>query len=266
MSRAVSPETRLLLDLRALAPVDMAFAATVDPDGGSFVLDRFDGARTGSLRGVRSAVGDGLGGRCIALRRPVYVADYVTARGISHQYDRAVSAEGLRSIVAVPVFDGDVVRAVVYAGSRRTLGFGERLVDRAVSVVRRHPTAPAPPEPPTTGVRAPGPDEIAELREIASAVDDPDLRRRLSGLLERLGAPADPPEPTSPLTPSSPLTARERDVLAEAALGHGNRAIGARLGLREQTVKSYLKAAMSKLDSHTRGEAVHRARVAGLLP
>lgn len=255
MSRAVSPETRLLPELRTLGPVDMAFAATVDAAAGSFVLDRFHGARTGSLRGVRSAVGDGLGGRCIALRRPVYVADYVTARGISHQYDRAVSAEGLRSIVAVPVFDGDVVSAVVYAGSRRCIGFGERLVDRAVALVRRHTSEPVRPDP-----RAPRPDELAELREIAAAVVDPDLRLRLSGVLDRLDAPAE-----APLVPS-PLTARERDVLAEAAFGLGNRAIGTRLGLSEQTVKSYLKAAMSKLDSHTRGEAVHRARTAGLLP
>ena len=130
--------TGLLGRLRALAPVDMAFAATVDVPGTSFVLDRFDGARGDSLRGVRSAVGDGLGGRCIALRRPVYVADYVSARGISHQYDGAVSAEGLRSIIAVPVLDGGVVREVVYAGSRGRDGFGERLVDRTVEVVRRH--------------------------------------------------------------------------------------------------------------------------------
>lgn len=239
---------RLLPELRGLGPVDMAFAATVGAT--SFVLDRFDGARSGSLQGVRSGLGEGLGGRCITLRRPVYVADYVTARGISHQYDRAVSDEGLRAIVAVPVFDGGVVRSVVYAGSRRSLGFGERLVDRAVALVRSHTAAPAP--------RPPGADEIAELREIAAAVDDPDLRRRLAGVLDRLtGEPSAVP---------SPLTARERDVLAQAALGHGNRAIGTRLGISEQTAKSYLKSAMSKLDSHTRGEAVHRARAAGLLP
>lgn len=238
--------TGLLGRLRTLAPVDMAFAATVDRSGSSFVLDRFDGARSGSLHGVRSAVGDGLGGRCIALRRPVYVADYVTARGISHQYDGAVSAEGLRSIIAVPVLHGGVVREVVYAGSRGSGGFGERLVDRTVEIVRRHSVS--------------RPDDVCtELRDIAAAVSDPALRRRLDDLADRLAVP-------EPGRPPVALTPREHDVLAEVALGHGNRAVATRLGLTEQTAKSYLKAAMSKLDSHTRGEAVHRARGFGLLP
>ena len=245
---AAAGTTGLLGRLRALAPVDMAFAASVDRSGSSFVLDRFDGARSGSLRGVRSAVGDGLGGRCIALRRPVYVVDYVTARGISHQYDDAVSGEGLRSIVAVPVLDGGTVREVVYAGTRGRTGFGERLVERTVEIVRGHPT-----------VDTPADDVCAELREIAAAMSEPALRRRLEDVVDRL-ATAEPERPAATLTP------RELDVLAEVALGHGNRAVAARLGLTEQTAKSYLKAAMSKLDSHTRGEAVHRARGFGLLP
>lgn len=247
---AVAGTPNLLGRLRALAPVDMAFAASVDAAGSSFVLDRFDGARIGSLQGVRSAVGEGLGGRCIALGRPVYVRDYVRARGISHQYDCAVSAEGLRSIIAVPVLDGGVVRDVVYAGSRGRAGFGERLVDRTVEIVRGH-TAP--------GAANRQDDVGAELREIAADVSEPALRRRLEGLADRL---ADASPERSPVT----LTPREHDVLAEVALGHANRVVAARLGLTEQTAKSYLKAAMSKLDSHTRGEAVHRARGFGILP
>ncbi|TCK21376.1 helix-turn-helix transcriptional regulator [Pseudonocardia endophytica] len=242
----VAAGTGVLGRLRALTPVDMAFAASVDVSGSSFVLDRFDGARSGSLRGVRSAVGDGLGGRCIALARPVYVRDYVAARGITHQYDGAVSAEGLRSIIAIPVFDGDVVREVVYAGSRGRSGFGERLVDRTVEIVRRH-----------TDTK---PDVRAELRDIAAAVSDPALRRRLEDLVDRVGEQPEPEPPVVALTP------REHDVLVEVALGHGNRTVAQRLGLTEQTAKSYLKSAMSKLDSHTRGEAVHRARESGLLP
>ncbi|TNC23768.1 response regulator transcription factor [Amycolatopsis alkalitolerans] len=62
------------------------------------------------------------------------------------------------------------------------------------------------------------------------------------------------------------LTQRELDVLAEVAMGWSNGRVASRLGLTEQTVKSYLKGAMSKLDSHTRGEAVYQARIHGLLP
>ena len=39
-----------------------------------------------------------------------------------------------------------------------------------------------------------------------------------------------------------------------------------RLSVRPETVKSYLGAAMGKLDAHTRHEAVVRARTLGLLP
>ncbi|WP_433038450.1 response regulator transcription factor [Actinomycetospora sp. CA-053990] len=49
-------------------------------------------------------------------------------------------------------------------------------------------------------------------------------------------------------------------------MGHANGEVGARLGLTVETVKSYLKSAMAKLGSRTRGEAVHRARAGGLLP
>jgi LuxR family transcriptional regulator, regulator of acetate metabolism len=54
-------------------------------------------------------------------------------------------------------------------------------------------------------------------------------------------------------------------VLALVAVGCGNGAVAERLGLTVHTVKSYLKSAMGKLDSHTRGEAVHAARGAGLI-
>jgi DNA-binding NarL/FixJ family response regulator len=62
------------------------------------------------------------------------------------------------------------------------------------------------------------------------------------------------------------LSPREVDVLACAALGATNSEIAAELALRETTVKSYLGAAMSKLDASTRHAAVAKARRAGLLP
>jgi DNA-binding CsgD family transcriptional regulator len=54
-------------------------------------------------------------------------------------------------------------------------------------------------------------------------------------------------------------------VLDRAARGRGNRQLAHDLGLTEQTVTSYLRAAMAKLNSRTRGEAVSRARSTGLL-
>ena len=62
------------------------------------------------------------------------------------------------------------------------------------------------------------------------------------------------------------LSPREIDVLACAALGDTNAEIAATLALKEVTVKSYLQAAMAKLDASTRHAAVAKARRAGLLP
>jgi DNA-binding CsgD family transcriptional regulator len=50
------------------------------------------------------------------------------------------------------------------------------------------------------------------------------------------------------------------------ATGATNAATAERLGLRPETVKGYLRAAMRKLGAHTRLEAVVAARRAGLLP
>ena len=267
----VRPGTALLLrELRRIGPIEVAFAASVDQAGGTFVLDHFDGARTDRLDGVVSAVGDGLGGRCIAMERPVRVRDYAAARGISHQYDECVAGEGLRAIVAIPVMEAGAVREVVYGGSRRPLTLGGRLVDRMVRIVA-DATRPARPDTrlPILGeaaVMSLGGEEVralhAEIRAIAGSVVEPDVRRRLARILERLS----PPKPETAEVPAVALARREIDVLAIVAIGFGNIEVATMLGLTVQTVKSYLKSAMGKLDSHTRGEAVHRARCMGLLP
>ena len=59
---------------------------------------------------------------------------------------------------------------------------------------------------------------------------------------------------------------RETDVLAAVASGATNATAAARLGLRPETVKGYLRSAMRKLGAHTRLEAVVAARRAGALP
>jgi two-component system response regulator DesR len=58
----------------------------------------------------------------------------------------------------------------------------------------------------------------------------------------------------------SPLTARERDVLAEACDGSTIGDIAGRLHLSESTVRNYLSSAIGKTDARNRIEA---ARAAG---
>ncbi|MFJ1456626.1 response regulator transcription factor [Nocardia sp. N2S4-5] len=61
------------------------------------------------------------------------------------------------------------------------------------------------------------------------------------------------------------LTPREYDVLRLVATGGTNGEIGARLGLSNNTVKSYLRAVMQKLQARNRAQAVANARRHGLL-
>lgn len=66
-------------------------------------------------------------------------------------------------------------------------------------------------------------------------------------------------------TPVEDLTPREREVLQLLAEGLPNRAIARRLGVSDHTVKFHMHAIFSKLDVHTRTEAVARAARLGLV-
>lgn len=61
------------------------------------------------------------------------------------------------------------------------------------------------------------------------------------------------------------LTARERDVLALVAQGLGNRDVARRLGIAEETVKSYLSNVLQKLQASDRTHAVVIALRRGML-
>jgi DNA-binding CsgD family transcriptional regulator len=158
------------------------------------------------------------------------------------------------------------LHGAVYGAVRRPIEFGERFLGRMVDTVRaavRHHA-----HPPTVGgdgrdvllSREEARELHAVLRAVRAGTTDPAGRSRLDVLASRLH------HGDAAAAPDVHLSAREVDVLALVAVGHANGEVAARLGLRVETVKSYLKSAMAKLGSRTRGEAVHRARVAGLLP
>lgn len=65
--------------------------------------------------------------------------------------------------------------------------------------------------------------------------------------------------------PDEELTAREREVLHWMAEGLPNKAIAARLGISEHTVKFHVNAILNKLGVQSRTEAVVRAVRLGLL-
>ncbi len=280
---AARPDDRDVLraavrEVRATSGMSVAFAGPVA--AGSFRIDELVGGRTRHLRGLEVRSGAGLGGRVLREGRPAGVEDYGRALDITHDYDGPVLAEGLRTVAAVPVLVAGRPRAVLYAASREGGSVGDRArdalaraaarmaaeltvrdeVDRRLALMAAVPSGLPAAEDPARWeeVRA----VHADLRLVASATGDAALRDRLLAACTRLaalGAAEDAPATVH-------LSGREVDVLTQVALGCSNRETAARLALRPETVKSYLGSAMTKLDAHTRLEAVVRARRLGLLP
>ncbi|MFC7303052.1 response regulator transcription factor [Streptomyces monticola] len=261
-----------LVRLRRATGLPVAFGGLIE-EGLRLRIGELSGAATGALRGLGVSNGSGLGGKTLALGRPCAVTDYRTSRHISHEYDSAVETEGLRSVLAVPVVVRRRVRGVLYGALRTAQPLGDRALTAAVDAARdieqalvvrdeAHALLAAAREP----VAGPGAwEQVREahgaLRALAPRIVDPALRAELLAVCGRLaGASAAPPEHTVRLAP------REVDVLACVASGATNTATAARLGLRPETVKGYLRSAMRKLGAHTRLEAVVAARRAGLLP
>lgn len=269
-----------LLTLRRATGLPVAFGGMLH-DTRQVRIAELNGTATSALRGLAICIGNGLGGKSIALQRPCAVTDYRQARHITHEYDAAVAAEGLRSVVAVPVIVRRRVRGVLYGALRDPLPMGERAFDAAVAAARDVEQALvvrdevqrllAVTREPVYG-RPEAWEEVreahSELRALAPRIVDAGLRGELHAVCGRLagagggaGGRHDHREQRAVT-----LTPREVDVLACVAAGSTNAAAAERLGLRPETVKGYLRAAMRKLGAHTRLEAVVAARRAGLLP
>lgn len=238
------------------------------------------GNTTDSLNGLVVRRGNGLGGKAMAMARPVWVSNYPCAATISHDYDGPVGREGLLSIVAVPIVVRRKVRGVLYGALREPLSLADRVVGAAMQAARDLeqelavrdraedalalplPGAAAPP-----GSSAARWEEVravhAELRALAEEVQDGPTRDRLREATLRLAA-AGLDEPGARGGPV--VSPRELDVLSYVAIGCTNAETAERLGLLPETVKSYLRSAMRKLDARTRLEAVTAARRACLLP
>ena len=61
------------------------------------------------------------------------------------------------------------------------------------------------------------------------------------------------------------LTAREVEVLRRLAKGHGTKAIASQLHISSATVNNHIKHILTKLDAHTRLEAIRHAESVGVI-
>ncbi|MFG3207025.1 LuxR C-terminal-related transcriptional regulator [Streptomyces sp. NPDC048192] len=262
-----------LVRLRRATGLPVAFGGLVESGRPQIRISELSGTTTAALRSLAVTSGNGLGGKAVALARPCAVTDYSSSRQISHEYDAPVAAEGIRSVLAVPVVVRRRVRGVLYGALRSAQPLGDRALGAAMAVARDveqalvvrdeagELLAAARPEPADRD-RGAAWEQVREahaaLRALAPRIGDPDLRAELLAACGLLTAPSRSGGVT--------LAPRELDVLSWVAAGATNAAVAERLGLRPETVKGYLRSAMRKLGAHTRGEAVTAARRAGLLP
>ncbi|MEV0936090.1 LuxR C-terminal-related transcriptional regulator [Streptomyces phaeochromogenes] len=268
-----------LMRLRRTTGLPVAFGGLVEPGRHQVRISELNGTATAALSALAVSSGNGLGGKAVALARPCAVMDYPSSRQISHEYDAAVAAEGLRAILAVPVVVRRRVRGVLYGALRTAQPLGDRTLTAAVEAARdveqslvvrdeAHGLLAAARGPEVTPDATEGAawERVREahgaLRALAPRVMDPALRAELLAVCAAL-APSPGPVPAARRVR---LTPRELDVLACVSVGTTNATAGDRLGLRPETVKAYLRSAMRKLGAHTRLEAVVAARRAGLLP
>lgn len=270
---------RALAAFRATGRMDVAFGGPVRPDGSALEISALCGARTQALANLVVHQGAGLGGKSLDVCRPVAVASYMSAPGITHVYDSAVRQEHLETVAAIPVVVEKMPRLVVYVASRAQVGLGdrwfdgfgplvrrlerdivvEREVQRRLRTIDRATLGPREVAPPP---RRSDLQEIAlELEEVAAAVQDEALRDRLEQVRRRCVRLAQP----GPGVPATGLAPREIDVLRAIERGLSNRDAADSLGLAESTVKAYLKTAMRKLGASNRVQAIAAARDVGAL-
>ncbi|OWA11952.1 helix-turn-helix transcriptional regulator [Streptomyces sp. CS113] len=262
-----------LARLRHTTGLPVAFGGLVESGRRQVRISELSGTATTALSALAVTAGNGLGGRAVALSRPCAVTDYTVSRQISHEYDLPVAAEGLRSVLAVPVVVRRRVRGVLYGALRSAQPLGDRTLSAAVAAARDAEqalvlrdeadellTAAAPTPGPAHGTAWEQVREAhAALRALAPRITDPALRDELLRACGLLVA-GDGPVPGPRLAP------REVDVLACVAGGATNGEAAERLGVGPETVKSYLRSAMRKLGARTRTEAVAAARRTGWLP
>jgi len=270
--------SRAVQDLARRSRFPVTFGGVADD--GAIHVTSIVGARSRSIQGLVVHPQRGLGGRALVEGRPQLALDYRTARGITHDYDRAILGEGLVTLFAVPVVTGGRTRGVLYCGSwgqsavdaevaKPALKIAGELatefrirdeVERRLAVARPDVAAPMLDSSAREELR----ESFAQLRAIAASITDPAIRSRITEVQQRLTSLGSPTPEGEKLDVR--LSPRELDVLSCAALGSTNAEISEQLGLRETTVKSYLATAMSKLSASTRHAAVANARRAGLLP
>ncbi|PPK65304.1 helix-turn-helix domain-containing protein [Actinokineospora auranticolor] len=115
--KMITRRTRLLLG------VDMAYISL--PDGDSIHIRTADGHTSVLSVGLRLPGAGGVGNEVLLNAAPFWTADYLNDPRIHHSpaIDEVVEAEGLRTVMAVPLFSRNTPFGALYAASRTVRRF-----------------------------------------------------------------------------------------------------------------------------------------------
>lgn len=250
--------------LRRTAGVPVVFAGLREGLGVRVTVSV--GHRTAALNTIYVTPNRGLGGLSWRSRKPMIVRGYRAASEITHDFDEQILGEGITDLVTAPFVVDGAVRGLIYAGYRGEEYVAANAVDRlarqADSIATELHTRD---EVDRRIIALTARDQrgfdvyssarlLTQLETIAADSADPQTRRKLETLIESAARPA---------SPRIELTRRQLQVLALVELGFSNKDAAARLGLTTETVKTYLRAAMTRLGARTRYEAVIAARHGG---
>jgi signal transduction histidine kinase len=116
---------RIVARVPQLTGVDVAWVG--EPDGADrLVLQHTVNIVTDGVDGLIVPVGTGLGGQVAAQRRPLWVRDYSSSPYITHHFRAQAEAEGVKSMIAVPIVHDGNLLGVLYGANRHLTDFGDR--------------------------------------------------------------------------------------------------------------------------------------------
>ena len=113
---------------RALTGADICYLSLNDFERGETYIRTTAGVRTAALKRIRMRYGDGLGGLVAKEGRPYHSTDYLHDERFVHVVDPEVEAEGMVSLMGVPLKLGQRVVGVLFVGNRYPSTFGDEEV------------------------------------------------------------------------------------------------------------------------------------------
>jgi GAF domain-containing protein len=112
---------------RSLIGTDLSYITLLDAEAGCVRMRVAAGNRTPEFMAIVLSLGAGLGGTVARDVRPIYTSDYLNEPAFAHEsaVDQAVRAEGIRSILGVPLIGRSGTIGVLYVANRQVNAFAD---------------------------------------------------------------------------------------------------------------------------------------------